>query len=250
MDVPFAYLELDRNLTLVRPTADDRPVTDLDEEVEVKFVNETDVAAFPEAGVPELCIIPVVRALAVVLTPTCDLHEDRWLFSPLRRVADQPKINHGTLHSTSKGYGDAFGIYARTGLFDESYISFHDMISIPSEPFRYFRQSRVANLTRESQRFLEEKLARFLSRGWGFAPGDKVGSDGYYKCRLCSHYYGLPERIISLKAGDSPPKCKTCGRGQWEILLKHKKSKDIIAETPKAGLLTRLVQIVSRASKS
>jgi hypothetical protein len=237
-------LELDSNLTLVRPTDEDRPLKSIDEQVDMQFVSETDVRAFPNSG-RELCVLPVVRVLAVLLTPTCDLGEDRWLFSPLRRVADYPQINRGTLHSSTKGYGDMLGVYVHPGgAFDESFVNFHDIVSVPSEQFRYFTQSRIANLSKEAQQSLEDKLARFLSRGWGFAPGEKVETAGYYKCRACARYYGVPERIVYLKVGESPPKCKICSRGQWEMLLKHKKSKDIVAETVKPGGFTKLLRLI------
>jgi hypothetical protein len=243
-------MELDRNLTLLRPAAADRPIISLDEACEMEFVSEADVNAF-QNGATEHCILPVRRTPAILLTPSCDLSEDYWLFSPLRAVVDQPKMNRGTLHSTTKGYGDMFGIYAHPQqLFDESYTSFHDIFSVPSEPFRIFSTSRIANLSKESQSFLEDKLARFLSRGWGYAPHEKVETSGFYRCRLCFKYYGLPDTTIHLEAGTNPPTCKNCAatkqQGSWELLVKHKRSKKLNPAnlTPVPSRFTRLLRFL------
>jgi hypothetical protein len=215
------------------------------------FANETDVQAFPK-GSTEQCVLPVVRVPAMLVTPTCNLSEDYWLFTPLRSVAAHSKINRTTLHSTTKGYGDVFGIYQHSQ-FEESYISFHDLVSVPAEPFRYFRQSRIANLSKEAQRFLEDKAARFLSRGWGYASHEKVEIAGFYRCKTCVRYYGLEDKIVYLNAGDHPPKCRNCAAakqaGAWELLLKHKRSKQIEQTSPRPTLLTRTLKAL-RITKS
>ena len=204
------------------------------------------VRAFPDQA-PEMCVLSVVRTPAILMTPTCDLAEDYWLFSPLRSVAANPEINRNTLHSTSKGYGDLFGIYSHpTGKFEESFISFHDLVSVPSEPFRFYPQSRIINLSKEAQHFLADKFARFGGRGWGYASNEKVENAGYYRCRVCSRYYGLPDKVVYLKAGDFPPTCENCSaigqRGSWELLLKHKKSGALPAEPAKPTLFARRVK--------
>jgi len=211
-------------------------------------MSETDVEAFPD-GASEQCVLPVVRVPAMLLTPTCDLREDYWLFSPLRNVADNPKIVRRTLHSTTKGYSDIFGIYAHpAGKLEESFINFHDIVSVPSEPFRIFHESRIANLSKESQQFLEDKLARFLSRGWGFATHEKVEEDGFYRCRICARYYGLDTDPVYLKAGEKPPECKNCSstkqNSSWELLLKHKRSRPIKQIRPKPRLFTRILRAI------
>jgi len=221
--------ELDRNLLLLRPAGDDRPVLSPEDEADIEFASETEVQAFPN-GAPELCVLPVFRTPAILLTPTCDLpQQDFWLFSPLRSVAANSAINRNTLHSTSKGYGDLFGVYAHPeGTFEESFVSFHDLISVPSEPFRYYPQTRVVNLSKEAQHLLADKFARFVGRGWGYAPDERVEKTGYYRCRICSRYYGLPDKVVFLSAGDFPPPCENCSaigqNGSWELLLKHKNS--------------------------
>jgi len=239
-------MELDANLTLIRPQNEDRPLASVNESVEVVFVSETDVQAFPE-NVPEQCVVPVVKVPAVLLTPTCNLREDYWLFSPLHSVAANTSVNRRVLHSTTKGYADLFGIYAHPkGLFEESFISFHDVVSVPSEPFRHYQESRVISLSKESQRFLEDKLARFLSRGWGYAPHEKVETAGFYQCKICTRYYGLPEIVVFLNAGDHPPKCRNCDAikqtASWELLQKHKRSRPLKEIPPVPSLFTRALR--------
>jgi hypothetical protein len=238
-------MELDRNLTLVRPSHENRPLKSL-EEPEVMFISETDVDAFPDER-PEYCVLPVHRAPAILLTPTCNLSEDYWLFSPLHAVSAHPTIDRKALHSTSKGYADLFGIYANS-LFEESFISFHDVISVPSEPFRIFLTSRLVNLSKESQNLLEDKFSRFLSRGWGYAPHEKVEQDGFYRCRNCKRFYGLADLTVYLAAGSHPPKCENCSAtkqsASWELLVKHKRSKALDKTAPSASLFTRVLRIL------
>jgi hypothetical protein len=238
---------LDQNLTLLRPQDEDRPLIDLDDECDKILVSETDVQAFPE-GAPEHCVLSVVRTPAILLTPTCNLREDWWIFSPLHSLAANPHVNRNTLHSTTGGYQDTFGVYAHPkGDFEESFVTFHDLISVPAEPFRFHRTSRVINLSKESQNFFEEKLARFLSRGWGYAPDEEVETEGFYRCRACIRYYGLEDATVFLKRGEHPPKCKYCKRGQWELLLKHKKSRTMTPEQQQnLGLFRRVKNLFRR----
>jgi len=241
-------VEVDSNLTLVRPVDEDRPLTSIEESVEVAFQSETDVTAFRD-GATEQCVLPVVRTLAMLATPTCDLSgEDYWLFIPLRSVETYPEIKRSTLHSTSKGYGNLFGIYANRGVFEESFVNFHDLVSVPSEPFRHFPESRIANLSKQSQSFLQDKLARFLSRGWGYAPHEKVEISGFYRCRGCMLYYGLPESDVYLNAGDNPPKCKNCSaikrESSWELLVKHKRSRPMKQIPPAPSVFTRTLRLL------
>jgi hypothetical protein len=241
-------MELDRNLTLVRSVGENRPLASIGEPGEVEFVSETDIDAFPD-GSPEQCVLPVLSTPAMLLTPTCNLSEDYWLFSPLFAVAAQTKMNRKTLHSTSGGYTDAFGIYAHpNGLFEESFTTFHDITSVPSEPFRIFLTSRIANLSKESQNLLEDKFARFLSRGWGYAPHEKVEQDGFYRCRNCRRFYGLPNVTVYLTAGSHPPKCESCTaikeRESWELLVKHKRSKPLPKVPSPPTMFTRVLRMM------
>ena len=220
----------------------------LDEPVEVAFVNETDVTAFPDDR-PEYCVLPVRRVPALLLTPTCNLKEDYWLFAPLRAVAAHSAIQSKVLHSTTSGYADLFGIYAYPGgTFEESFVSFHDTFHVPSEPFRIFLTSRVANLSKEASNLLEDKFARFLSRGWGYAPHEKVEQDGFYRCRNCSKYYGLENNTVYLIAETHPPKCQNCvavkKTGSWELLMKHKRSKNLEKTPPPRSLFTRALKLL------
>jgi hypothetical protein len=175
------------------------------------------------------------------------LREDYWLFSPLHSVAANTKLDRKVLHSTSSGYADVFGIYP-TKLFEESFISFHDVISVPSEPFQIFLTSRLANLSKESQNLLEDKFSRFLSRGWGYAPHEKVEQDGFYRCRNCRRFYGLAESTVYLVAGSHPPKCENCSAtkqtASWELLVKHKRSKALDKIVPAPSLFTRVLKML------
>jgi hypothetical protein len=185
----------------------------------------------------------------MLLTPTCHLTQDFWLFSPLRSVAVNAEIKRSTLFSTSKGYGDLVGVHAHpAGVFEESFVSFHDLISVPSEPFRYFADTRIVNLSKEAQDLVSDKFARFGGRGWGYNPSESVEQEGYYRCKVCTRYYGLTDRVVYLRAGDHPPKCKNCSAlnqaPQWELLIKHKKSKQVIPVTPSPSLLTRALRFL------
>lgn len=247
-DVPFVRLELDRNLTLLRKEDDDQPVASIDEG-ELFFVAETDVKAFPD-GRPEQCVLPILRLPAMLLTPTCYLsREDYWLFSPLYSVAAHTTVDRKVLHSQTKGYGDLFGVYASpVGIGEDSYVNFHDLTSVPSEPFRHYQESRIATLSKTAQNFLEDKLARFLARGWGYAPQEKVEQSGFYRCRICSRYHGLPDVTIFLNAGDRPPRCENCAAikmaASWVLLEKHKRSKPLKAIPPSPSMFTRALRLL------
>jgi hypothetical protein len=94
---------------------------------------------------------------------------------------------------------------------------------------------------------LEDKLALFLSRGWGYAPYEKVETSGFYRCRICTRYYGLTENIVHLNAGDHPPGCRNCSaikqKTSWELLLKHKRSRVLKEEPPTATMFTRFLRL-------
>jgi hypothetical protein len=243
-DVPFVRLELDRNLTLLRKENDDQPVASIDEG-ELFFVAETEVEAFPE-GRPEQCVLPILRLPAMLLTPTCNLSsEDYWLFSPLHSLDSHANVDRKMLHSTTKGYANLFGVYA-SAVFDEALVNFHDLVSVPSEPFRHYQDSRIATLSKTSQNFLEDKLARFLSRGWGYAPHEKVEKTGFYRCKICTKYYGLADVTVFLNAGDRPPRCENCTAikitPSWVLLEKHKRSKPLKEVPPPHTLFTKILR--------
>jgi hypothetical protein len=213
-------------------------------------VDETDVRGFTDAQ-EEHCVLKVSRVPAMLLTPTCDLRtEDYWLFTPLRPVASHKKdVNRSTLFSDTKPYKYMFGVPAQPdGKFEESFVYLHDIASVPAEPFRIPIGSRLATLSRPSQDKLEERIAEFLGRKWGYNADEKVEYDGYYRCFGCFKYWGIPVETDFLKKDARPRQCPQCAamnkknKGMWILLEKHKKSRkpDSEPETTRFEWLRKL----------
>ena len=217
-------------MVLIRAEDSDSPLASLETSGELNFVEEDSVEAFPN-GEAEFIALSGVRTLAILVTPTCRLAEDHWLFSPLLDLKDNPQVKRDTLFSTSGGYSDLFGIYPipKTKV-DTSFVSFHNVVSVPSQPFRKAGEAnRLSTLGKEAQDLLAGKFAEFGGRGWGYSRTDTIENEGYYRCRICVKYYGLDHKTIYLRKGDHPPECPNCKAVRtsesWELLLKHKKSR-------------------------
>ena len=173
---------------------------------------------------PEYVVVSGQRGMGVVLTQTCDLiQSEYWLVSPAREV-EGTEVDRQNLFAGK--YATLFGLPPHPkGYFQESYVDLSDL-------HRVHKQSvplgdRVGCLTRSVQNSLSEKLARSMSRRWGYEPDEPVPITGWYKCNRCNDYYveNQPQKFVE---GESFPRCPNCDKihktASWYPLLKHKKS--------------------------
>ena len=227
-DVPF--VRLGDSFFVLRKPGEDNPLSFHDiAGADLEIIPESVVDSF-SPGVEELCVVPVVRTLGMLMTPTCELAgDDFWLFAPLRSLVSNPDVKPNVLFGDAP-YVNLFGIYDHPkGIFEQSFVAFNDAVPVLSDPFRDPRQMRVANLGREAQDYLAEKFGEYFGRSWGFNDKEKVEPTGYYRCRRCSNYYGLQDAVVEVSKGNNPPTCPACKSirkaAQWQVLLPHKKSK-------------------------
>lgn len=175
-------------------------------------------------GAPEYAAVSVERALAAILTQTCDLvDQEQWLVSPLLGLAGTD-IDEGNLFAGK--YANLFGMPKHpSGYFEVGFLDLAKCFVIRRESVQ--QKGRIASLNLDAQHALNDKFAEALNRMWGHAPGDDVPETGKYRCIRCFQFYGLENKIIELNAGGKFPECPDCAKikkhAQWRPLRKHKK---------------------------
>ncbi len=222
-DLPLVSLPPSKELVVLRTpgTRDHFPVL-LPGDVEA--VPERTVNAF-DSGQPEHTVVSAVRGSGILITQTCDLEDsDYWLVSPIYELAST-SVDRGNLFAGK--FANLFGLPTHPlSYFPDSYIDLSDLRPARRESVDI--SDRIASLTRGAQNNLSEKLARSLSRRWGFGPGDKIPTDGKYRCNQCNNYFDIDNRAREFKAGQEFPDCDNCRKihktASWYLLVEHKKS--------------------------
>jgi hypothetical protein len=229
--VPLILVPLLNPLVIVR-SAHHRLPFDQDHLVpgQAELVDELALNDAFERG-SEYSVTSVMRGLAMLITPTCDLQpaEDVggvWTVWPLHPIADSG-LDEGNLNAGK--YTNLYRI-PEHDYFDSSFIDVTDIR--PLRPRHFPMKNRVASITREAEDSILQKFHRSFGRTWGYAEGETIEPLGKYetgkfKCAGCNLYDIASSEIITLKPGDTAPACDHCKkigrRAQWYPLTKHRK---------------------------
>lgn len=176
----------------------------------------------------EYAAVSVIRAHAMLLTPTCDLEQEDGvlLVWPLRPI-EGSGFNEANLDA-----GKYANLYR---LPDNVYFEgvFIDLTDIrPVRPQQFPLKNRVASLSREAQNEILDKFHLSMGRIWGYAEGEIIEAlakyeTGTFRCAQCNRYdVEVPQK--ALKPGTQAPECENCKKigkaPQWYPLTKHRKS--------------------------
>jgi hypothetical protein len=88
---------------------------------------------------------------------------------------------------------------------------------------------RLKSMAPDTYNALGEMIVRAQARTWGYAPGELVPEDGFYKCGVDNKHYALRENTapVELKKGGQFPACPNCKwsrkTAQWYRLTKLQK---------------------------
>jgi hypothetical protein len=175
-------------------------------------------------GTPEYIAASAERALAAILTQTCDLvDQEQWLVSPLREI-EGTHIDEGNLFAGK--FANLFGMPKHPlGYFEVGYLDLAQCFPVHRESVA--RKNRIASLTASAQHALTDKFSETMTRLWGYAPGEIILVTGKYRCIRCFQFFGLVNTVWDLQAGDLFPDCPDCLKikksAQWRLLRRHKK---------------------------
>lgn len=185
-------------------------------------VTEDAVSAFSEG--PEYVIATAQRAVAMIVTQTCDLEDTPyWLACPLYSLGDSD-VDRGNLFSGR--YANLFGVYAHPqGKFQESYINLANPRPVRRGAIQM--TNRIAVLSSSGQEGLIDRIASNLSRPWGHGPGEPVTQTGKYRCLKCFQSTDSTVQEIPLESGGVFPECDFCRKfrkkAQWRLLERRKR---------------------------
>jgi hypothetical protein len=177
---------------------------------------------------PEYAAVSVIRGMAMILTPTCDIPgNDSLSVWPIRPI-EGSDLDEGNLNA---------GKYANLvrlpdhKYFDGAFIDLTDIRSV--RPSHFPLKNRIASVTREAQNEIVERFQGAYGRVWGYETGETIeplgrNETGTFRCARCNQFDGITVPQIPLKPGASAPDCDNCRkigkRPQWYPLIKHKKS--------------------------
>jgi hypothetical protein len=215
------------HLVIVRQAHHRLPITEHLKPGEVALVDERVLSDAFETGT-EYAVVSVQRALAMLITPTCDLRNEGevWDAWPLRPIQGSG-LDIGNLNA-----GKFTNLYRLPDHkhFEGMFVDVTDVRPVSPEQFQL--KDRVASATRLGQDDILQKFHRALGRIWGYAEGeiiDKLAKreTGKFRCGSCNLYdVPVPEKV--LKPGDPAPTCDNCkkiGRpAQWYPLSQHRKN--------------------------
>jgi hypothetical protein len=223
--VPLMLLPALDRLVLVRSAHHRLPLEHL-EPGAVELVSEI---ALPDKfeGEHEYAVVSVRRALAMLMTATCDLEgKDVWTVWPLFPIADSG-LDEGNLNAGK--YANLYRLPEHE-YFAPAFLDLSDFR--PVRPQQFQLRDRVASITHEAQHDVFERFTRSAGRPWGYAPGKIIEvlgkyETGKFRCARCNLYeVTVPEK--PLQVGAPAPVCDNCRKigksGQWYPLTKHRKS--------------------------
>jgi hypothetical protein len=178
----------------------------------------------------EYSVTSVIRGLAMLVTPTCDLQpaEDvggTWTVWPIRPI-EGSGIDEGNLNAGR--YANLYRL-PEHDYFDSSFIDMTDLRPIRSRHFPV--KNRVASTTREAQDDILERFHHSLGRTWGYAEGEIVEplgkhETGKFRCARCNLFdVSVSDKLLT--PGFPAPECENCKKigksAQWYPLTKHSK---------------------------
>jgi hypothetical protein len=225
--VPLLMLPPSKELVLVRSHPSRLNISLLQGE-RVEAVREL-AANNPFDNRPEYVIVSAVRALAILMTATCDLVEDgadTWVVCPVNAVEGS---GYDTGNLKAGKYSNLFWLPAYDH-FPDAFVDLSDLRQITRESIDL--DNRLASLIPEKQNALADKFVLAMGRSWGYEEGDLVPpiqkyETGKYNCLNCNKY-DIEYRVYSLASGSKFPECPNCKKigkaAQWHPLFKHRKS--------------------------
>lgn len=229
--VPLLLLPASSRLVLIRSTHRNFFIDHLDPGP-VNLVDELVPSDRFDHGF-EYAAAAVIRGMAMLVTPTCDLKDiaeigGTWSAWPIKPLKDS-SLDRGSLAAGK--YNNLYALPKHRN-FDEAFVDVTDIR--PVQPQHFPAGNRIASTTRMAQEEMLEKCSAAFGRIWGYAEGEKIEAaakheTGRFRCARCNSYDITVPNPISLNAGDYAPKCESCakiGKGaQWYPLRKyHRKS--------------------------
>jgi hypothetical protein len=224
--VPLILVPPLNSLVLIRQQHHRLPIEHL-EPGETLLVDERAVNDAFELG-SEYAAVSVIRALAILATPTCDLDQPDgvWMVWPIRPIegsgVDEGNLNAGKIANLYRVPDHEY--------FDSAFIDLTDIR--PVRPQQLPLKNRIASTTREAQNEILQRFHSAMGRIWGYAEGEIIEAlskyeTGTFRCAQCNRY-DIEVSQKSLKAGSQAPECPNCKKigksAQWYPLTKHRKS--------------------------
>lgn len=223
--VPLILCPPVEHLVLVRSAHHALPLDHL-EPGEALLVDEMGRTDAFERGT-EYAAVSVIRAHAMLLTPTCDLDKNEvWAAWPLRPV-EGCGLDVGNLRAGK--FANLF-LLPDHQYFDPAFIDLTDIRPVSPEQFPL--KNRIASLTREGEDEILQRFHRAMGRMWGYAEGETIEplgkhETGKFRCGRCN-MNDIEVPTVELKPGMKAPECSNCkkvGRAaQWYPLSKYRKN--------------------------
>ncbi len=126
------------------------------------------------AGAPPqnvMCLLPVMRQPALVVSQTCDLRPDEYaIVAPLFPMLKRVKVKESEKWRLAKleSYLALFPIYAapEQGIDEDLVADFRLLVpySLQEEVWTHLRDHRLASLTHDARSVLQHKLSNFFGR--------------------------------------------------------------------------------------
>jgi hypothetical protein len=225
--VPLILVPPAEYLVLVRSSSSRGPI-DFLQPGEVMLVSEGVLNdAFENKSSSEYAVMSVQRAHALLITPTCDLEDEKglWAVWPIRPL-EGAGLDQGNLQAGK--YANLYRLPDHK-YFDPGFLDLTDIRPVRREQFPL--KNRIGSITREAQDELFEKFHQAMGRTWGYREGERIEPLGKYetgkfRCARCNIYdVKVSERLLA--PGSSAPRCENCEKigkaEQWYPLTKHRK---------------------------
>ena len=201
--VPLILLPSLNSLVLVRKPHHRFPIAHL-EPGEAVLVDELALNDAFDRG-SEYAVVSVLRGLAMLVTPTCDLNQDAgvWMVWPIRPI-EGSGVDEGNLNA-----GKFSNLYRLPDhkYFDSAFVDLTDVRAV--RPQQFPLKARIASTSREAQDELLQKFHRAMGRIWGYAAGEKIDplakyETGNFRCAQCNRY-DIKVSEAPLKPGSDAP---------------------------------------------
>lgn len=150
----------------------------------------------------------------MILTQTCDIENRKYYqVAPIYPETKQSKLEN--LRNNELNYAFYLPAYAPY-ITENSYVELSHTCVVPKA---YFPRDSVplklgARLTNEARTALQEKIAEYFGRPFGFSSKDKATVAGEYACVTCFYRSGKSVKLsFALGAGFTP--CESCQTTRW-----------------------------------
>jgi hypothetical protein len=150
-----------------------------------------------------------------IVTQSCDLsNRSYYQIAPIYAESNQRKIDD--LRENNLNYTFFLPAFS-PGIPENSYA---DLSQITMVPKRYFpkntvREKLAARLTSLAITKLQEQVAYYFGRPFGFSSKDTVKTSSEYACIGCFYVRAATRTIKRFEVGAKFDKCGTCGHDRW-----------------------------------